>query len=404
MHHKQLEFSVAFKAIAGARDYQEDSIKIWRPEGGGAANAERGSLLAVLSDGMGGHVSGEVASRLVCDKCVEYFQTVDGEPASKLEHALLASNDSLELAIRSDHRLSGMGCTLVLAYLDPDGLRWASVGDSQLLIFRNNRLYRLNDDHSLGALLDQQAEARVISFEEARGSPHRRSLRSAMTGGKIALADIERDPQQLIAGDWVIVASDGLESLTGSEIASIIRENGTRNHPLDIAEKLLEAVDSLKLPTQDNTSVIAIRVQEASDDKTQLMGKLDGPHHPHEVANSSITEPLAPRRGHVIGQVSEDVRRGSSQPNSAVKRSPAWKFFVAAALVFLAALSMFVVHLMNDETSKRLPRTDSTALPAPATVPAAAMSNRPSTKRGDAGPGTEKAPDDPTGKGNGQRR
>ena len=356
MHHKQLEFSVAFKAMRGARDYQEDSIKIWRPEGGEAANAARGSLLAVLSDGMGGHVSGEVASNTVCEHYVQHFATDASEPAQKLEPALVASNESLDRAIRANAKLSGMGCTVVVAYLDNEGLRWASVGDSSLLIFRNNELYRLNEDHSLGALLDKQAAARVISYEEAHNSPHRRSLRSAMTGGKIAHADIERSPQKVLPGDWVIVASDGLETLSGDEIASIIDRHGKRT-PLDLVEKLLGAVDGHKSPHQDNTSVIAIRVQESDDVKTTWISPRGEAGDGRDVeAAANITEPIGPpTRGTVIGHVLAEfgAAEGHGGRTSDGRTTVVKAMLVLALLVVGCAIAYLTYSSDSDSSPSR---------------------------------------------------
>ena len=259
MRQRRLEFSVASASSQGARQYQEDSIRLWYPEGAEFVNGRRPVVLAILSDGMGGHVSGEVASKLVCDESVQHFLTAAGGPEDKIKTVLNASNEALEHAIRSNATLSGMGCTLVAAYLNGDGVRWASVGDSSLLLFRGGQLYRLNDNHSLGALLDKQAAASLIPFAEARDSPNRHSLRSALTGAPIPIADIAQTPQSVLPGDWVIVASDGLDTLTGDEIATAIGNASTAT-PADLTRNLLEQVGLREVSNQDNTSVIAVKI------------------------------------------------------------------------------------------------------------------------------------------------
>jgi protein phosphatase len=264
MQQRRLEFSVASASSQGARQYQEDATRVWYPNGAEASDGRRPVVLAVLSDGMGGHVSGEVASKLVCDQSMQHFLTPPGEPEGKLKTVLNASNESLANAIRSNSKLSGMGCTLVAAYLDSEGVRWASVGDSSLLLFRADQLYRLNDNHSLGALLDKQAAASLITYEEAQNSPNRHGLRSALTGGPIAISDIALTPQSVLPGDWVILASDGLDTLSGDEIATAI---GTANTgiPADLARNLLDQVGRKEAPNQDNTSVVAVRVHARVD-------------------------------------------------------------------------------------------------------------------------------------------
>src|SRR5262245_26875126 len=206
MHPRLLEFSAAQAASQGARANQEDCTRLWYPNGSDAANGQHRAVLAVLADGMGGHVSGEIASKLACEECVQHFSAMPGELDDKIATVLEVSNASLGKAIASNAKLSGMGCTLVAAYVDRDGVRWASAGDSALLLFRSDRLYRLNDNHSLGALLDKQAAQNVITYEEAHNSPNRQSLRSALTGSPITIADIVRSPQTVLPADWLILS------------------------------------------------------------------------------------------------------------------------------------------------------------------------------------------------------
>lgn len=262
-----LEFSYSTRAIAGARPYQEDTCRVWRP----SASSDNGRpLLAVLADGMGGHVSGEIASRIAAEQYINVFSSEHGSVDQRLEHALYAGNDAILTAISKEKSLNGMGCTLVASYIDQDGLRWTSVGDSLLLLFRGHTLIRKNENHSLGALLDMHAEANVISHEEAKNSPRRHTLRSALTGAPIPLKQVERRAHPLQHGDWILMASDGLESLSGDTIAQIISER-EEEAPSDIALALLNRVTAEGLPNQDNTSVIVIRVQDPTLAPTRIV-------------------------------------------------------------------------------------------------------------------------------------
>src|SRR5262245_41606441 len=76
MHKSRLEFGVASALSQGARQYQEDAIRVGYPDGTEAADGRRPVVLAVLSDGMGGHVSGEVASRLVCVVSMQHLLSI----------------------------------------------------------------------------------------------------------------------------------------------------------------------------------------------------------------------------------------------------------------------------------------------------------------------------------------
>jgi serine/threonine protein phosphatase PrpC len=267
MSQPVLEFDYSASAITGARPYQEDTFQVWRPN---TTASKSRPLLAVLADGMGGHVSGEVASRLAAGHYIKAFSSEQGSVDQRLEHSLHAGNDALSSAIRNDGRLAGMGCTIVAAYIDQDGLRWASVGDSMLLLFRDNQLKRLNADHSFGALLDKQAEANIISLQEAKQSPQRHTLRSALTGSPIPIRQVEARPYALRSGDWIVLASDGLDTLSGNAMAQLVGQHED-GEPAALVEALLKAVAKEGVANQDNTTVVAIRVLDMDDLTTQVL-------------------------------------------------------------------------------------------------------------------------------------
>ena len=318
MPQRRLEFSVASASSQGARQYQEDATRVWYPDGADASDGRRPVVLAVLSDGMGGHVSGEVASKLVCDESMQHFLTPPREPEGKIKTVLNVSNESLANAIRSNSKLSGMGCTLVAAYLDSEGVRWASAGDSSLLLFRGDQLYRLNDNHSLGALLDKQAAASLITYEEAQNSPNRHGLRSALTGSPIAISDIVHTPQSMLPGDWVIVASDGLDTLTADEIATAIG-NASTGTPADLTRNLLDQVGRKAVPNQDNTSVIAVRVHAGKTAYMRVDQQDRASNATEALDRKSDTEVITSMiHGTLIGQVRNKT---PAAPTAVIRRS-----------------------------------------------------------------------------------
>jgi serine/threonine protein phosphatase PrpC len=352
MHQRLLEFRAATASSQGARPYQEDCTRLWCPDGSDATSGQHREVLAVLADGMGGHVSGEVASNLVCEECVQHFSTTSGDLEEKIATVVGASNASLERAIHSNARLSGMGCTLVAAYLDRDGIRWASVGDSALLLFRNDRLYRLNDNHSLGALLDKQADANLITYEEAHNSPNRHSLRSALTGSPIAITDIMHCPQSVLPADWVILSSDGLDTLTGDEIATIVGDFRDRA-PADLAQELLDEVGRRAVPNQDNTSVVAVRIHATKHDRTH-----PGPRG--EVANgadtsgrvaSRDTEVIVPTiHGTLVGRVKHERPADPTvliRQHRRVRGLGLSAATVAVVLLLVAASALLFAHMIG---------------------------------------------------------
>lgn len=261
MSTQPLAYVYALQASQGARSRQEDHAAVWQPETL-PEGAKTYPLLAVLADGMGGHVSGQVASQIACDQFIAEFAEDSGDLGPRMARALDGANAAIANKVSSEPDHQGMGCTLVAVYLDDVGLRWVSVGDSALLLLRDGKLHRLNADHSHGALLDKQAAEGIISKDAAESDSRRRALRSALTGERIPLQEIHAQVLELRVGDKLIVASDGLLTLTGDEIANVT-EQFASNATDALAERLIDDVNGKKLPRQDNTTVIAVSVNES---------------------------------------------------------------------------------------------------------------------------------------------
>ncbi|MGQ0673212.1 MAG: PP2C family protein-serine/threonine phosphatase [Hyphomicrobium sp.] len=251
------------RATAGARAYQEDASILW-PAGARAALAQEEGLLAVVADGMGGHAGGKIAGQAACEAFAERFAKLNGPGGARLNPALQAGNTAIADQVAIDPALKGMGCTLVAAWLDRQGLKWVSVGDSLLLLYRYPNVVRLNADHSLGYLLDEQARRNQISRAEARQNRNRHALRSALTGKPIDLIDLREEPYEVKADDWLFLASDGLASLSGDEIGDIAFRNRFAA-PDEMAARLIQAVEAKKVEDQDNATVIALRIAVSED-------------------------------------------------------------------------------------------------------------------------------------------
>lgn len=326
-----IEFTHACWATQGTRERQEDSSLVWRP--GTASGGEERSqpILAVLADGMGGHVSGETASRLACDGYVQVFSAEYSDLAQRMEESLTASNEALTGAIRDNGALKGMGSTLIAGYLDEEGLRWVSVGDSALLLYRNGTLRQLNADHSVGAMLDKQVDAGLIEPTIAKNDPRRRALRSALTGGAIALRDCEFNAYPLEAFDWVILATDGLEALSGDEIASVIHEHEHAAADV-VAESLIDAVEQKREQHQDNATVIVLRVTKRPELHAQPTELADDAQHDPDTAKTVLIDPPSQRNA------GSDLTQAAAQPDCTAQKEPHRKsWWPRMKLLLLAA-------------------------------------------------------------------
>ena len=88
-------------------------------------------------------------------------------------------------------------------------------------------------------------------------------LRSALTGEEIELVDISQRPLDLVAGDYVVLASVGVHTLHTGEIARIIGAYAD-DGPEAIADALIRGVEALRDPHQDNTTVVVVRPIDVS--------------------------------------------------------------------------------------------------------------------------------------------
>jgi formylglycine-generating enzyme required for sulfatase activity/serine/threonine protein phosphatase PrpC len=251
-----LEFEIASDQIDGARDYQEDAYMV--NQLGEADNGDICSLI-IMADGMGGHAAGNVASNMVIATFNKTFQSKfpSTEIPVTLTESLNRSNDQIRAAVTETPALRGMGCTMVSAYLQNNKLFWVSVGDSHLYLVRDRELIKQNADHSYGAYLDMMKEQGMDVDEQAGMS--RNMLMSAMTGEEISSIDVSGEPIKVRAGDRIIVASDGLDTLGAG---AIIQYSSWSSTAKECVYALLKAVEDASKINQDNTTLIVVDIKE----------------------------------------------------------------------------------------------------------------------------------------------
>lgn len=254
---------IAGKQSIGKRDNQEDCFRLILQD----ERDPHSDALMILSDGMGGHAGGEVASNLVSDRFAAYFvsNTSETRPSSRLRASLAAANEALAARVAEEPALNGMGCTLIGALKVDKRLIWISVGDSVLFLLRDGKLRRLNQDHSVYGELKDLVRAGKLTQQEADRNPRRNALRSAVLGREIALIDV--DSITLKKGDIILLATDGVETLSDHEIEVILKREKQPDMRAVTAD-LINAVNAKQMPKQDNTSLIAYHHSGGHDGST----------------------------------------------------------------------------------------------------------------------------------------
>jgi protein phosphatase len=239
--------------MVGARERQEDDFAARD-----LSDEQKQRFLFVVADGMGGHQGAAAVAQLSVRRFCEIVQASAGPLPQRLRPALLGANESIALAGVQDTSLAGAGCALLSATVEDEALSWISVGDCSLLLFRRGKLRQLNEDHSMRAVLRKMVTAGRLSASAAAQDPRRAMLRSSLRGAKIRLIDVSPEPLPLIPGDAVILASDGLETLSSRAIGRILRRAAALNPP-GIVDRLLSAIRSLRARQQDNVTIVCYR-------------------------------------------------------------------------------------------------------------------------------------------------
>ncbi|MEO0830358.1 MAG: protein phosphatase 2C domain-containing protein [Pseudomonadota bacterium] len=247
----------------GRREYQEDALVTDFPVG-------EDTGLVVLADGMGGHAAGDVASNIVVTevygalkRSAASFLTDANAIPEMLSRAAARANASVRDHVKTNPQTEGMGATLVALSMIGDRMFWNSIGDSPLYLLRNGKLRQLNEDHSMAPQIDMMVQAGLLDADAAKNHPDRNCLTSVIFGQKVPKVDCPNDPFHLEAGDIVVVSSDGLQFLEEPTIERILNKNRKRQAS-EIAGILLNALENLREPNQDNISFAIVKVNHTA--------------------------------------------------------------------------------------------------------------------------------------------
>lgn len=241
---------VAITDIGRVREINEDYVMV--------CPLDEGELsLAILADGMGGHLAGEVASRDATETIATTILTelakeddqIDLEPL--ISNAIATANSIIYSRAQSNVKYKGMGTTVVLALADTNKAIIGHIGDSRAYLYSSGDLQQLTSDHTL---VNQLLISEKISLEEAENHPQKNVLIRAL--GTDQEVEIELQTIDWIEGDLLLLSSDGLSNkLTIDELS---RQLAKSDQDLAVlAENLVDAAN--ELGGEDNISLIILK-------------------------------------------------------------------------------------------------------------------------------------------------
>lgn len=226
--------------------------------------------LFAVADGMGGHASGEVASRLAIDTLHAWWRErrrqhygqsgASADHAGWLKDAVAAANETVVQRSRSCDFFAGMGTTLIVASLHDMTLFHAHVGDSRLYRLRTNQLSLLTRDHTVA---QWRLDLGLCTEAEARASAGAHRLTRAIGMEHDAGADVTHSRCE--PGDWFLLCSDGLNhELDDTDIESLWRRSIQQEDSADtLCRRLIEAAN--EAGGRDNISVLAFHLGDQSE-------------------------------------------------------------------------------------------------------------------------------------------
>ena len=240
---------VAYFHERGKRENQEDSLYVSPMD-----NLYENGFVAACSDGMGGLLNGEVVSKYVTDSLRENFPYKFNDQA---ENAKIITRISDK--IYEEYHL-GAGATLVMVHILDDYMNFYSLGDSNIILIRNNKATLLNYKQNYITLMIRRFAEGGLDTSEAYRDNRAKGLIDFVGNLKCNVLMTNR-PLRLIENDIIIVSSDGVtDSMPLNRIVNHIHFDQNAD---GIAIMIKYGVRSRKNPRQDNYSAIVIKMKRS---------------------------------------------------------------------------------------------------------------------------------------------
>ena len=197
-------------------------------------------LVAVVCDGMGGHVGGQVASHVAVDAIRQFMmQERAGTPGELIVAAINAANDAILNRAAQQPELTGMGSTCVMLIVREGKVYIGSVGDSRVYLVRNHRIRQLTVDQSYVQML---VDAGSITKEEAERHPRKNEITNALGLRGMKPATVLREAINPEAGDCFLLCSDGLSGMVSDkDICKTVSKQGEMSQQARVAELIERA-------------------------------------------------------------------------------------------------------------------------------------------------------------------
>ena len=224
-------------------------------------------LLAVLTDGIGGHRAGEVAAEIATERISQAVAASNGSnPVDTLRQAIIQASEEIYALASKDMQRQGMGTTCVCVWIIDKRLFSAAIGDSRLYILRRGSIIQLSTDHTW---VQEAVEQGALKPSQIKGHPNQHVIRRYIGSPNAPEVDFRLRPinggqngtseanqgMLLKDGDRLLLCSDGLTDLVeDKEILAAYQKD-----PLDQASQALVELANQR-GGHDNITLVAIQI------------------------------------------------------------------------------------------------------------------------------------------------
>lgn len=235
----------------GQRDDQQDSYGLTDEKD--ILLYHRRGHLAVVADGMGGLSNGGEISSLTVKSCYNQFYELPEykKPSDMLLEMAKAANYNVNMHLRNGQR---SGSTLVASIIRDGYLYFLSIGDSHIYLYRDGGIFLLNREHVYREELALSAINGEVAMEQVKGDKQANSLTSYLGIGTISHIDRNEDGIRLLAGDKIVLCSDGVYGT----ISKNQMEDALRLDVHDAVHQIQQMIEKEDKPYQDNYTAVIL--------------------------------------------------------------------------------------------------------------------------------------------------
>jgi protein phosphatase len=324
---------------------------------GDSSSSETKGYLMVVCDGMGGHSSGEVASRLGVDTIIKYFYESDEEDrTAPLEYAFFEANRCIY-----EEGDGSMGTTGVAALFYKGMIYIANVGDSRAYLIREGHIDQISRDHSLVA---EQVAAGLLTAEQARQSNYRNMITRAL--GYRAEVQVDIFSLAMHTGDIVVLSSDGLHGLVEddeiNQVVSTMPSDQAIPHLIEMANDR-GGVDNITVAiavVEENGTVKGADTDDAAGPEAETKTRLISSHS--TPATTQRITPFAAPNTSRLPETSAESESSPDPPQPATMSGWNKGIIGIVVVVLLGVVGYFALPSMgSQQTSSVVPTSDATA-------------------------------------------